>query len=88
MMPWGWASSSGTGAEVEATEPGDMDAVTLTGAGLPATWDVTLTAISPGRMTRNGKNIFGSAAIMGTLRADSSDSAAMARWMTRKSVHQ
>jgi hypothetical protein len=49
---------------------------------------VTETAIRPGRMTRNGKNILGMAAISGTRRAETSESAAMARWMTRKSVHQ
>src|SRR5690242_309179 len=45
-------------------------------------------AISPGRMTRNGKNILGMAAMSGTRRADSSEFAAIAVWMTRKSVHQ
>ena len=50
--------------------------------------EVTLTAMRPGRMTRKGKNIFGMAAMRGTRRAETSESAAMARWMTRKSVHQ
>ena len=45
-------------------------------------------AIRPGRMTRNGKNIFGTAAISGVRRAAVIESAAMARWTTRKSVHQ
>src|SRR5271155_962318 len=45
-------------------------------------------AIRPGRITRNGKNIFGIAAMSGTRRADSSVSVAIAVWMTRKSVHQ
>src|ERR1700677_2057734 len=49
---------------------------------------VTETAIKPGKMTRNGKNILGIAAINGTRRAETSESAAIARWMTRKSVHQ
>ena len=54
----------------------------------PAMWLVTVTAMRPGRMTRKGKNIFGMAAMRGTRRAETSESAAMARWMTRKSVHQ
>lgn len=45
-------------------------------------------AMSPGRMTRNGRNIFGTAAISGVRRAAPIESAAIARWMTRKSVHQ
>src|SRR5580698_7083264 len=45
-------------------------------------------AMSPGRMTRKGKNIFGIAAMRGTRRADSSESDAIAVWITRKSVHQ
>src|SRR5436190_9723196 len=49
---------------------------------------VTATAISPGRMTRKGKNILGSAAISGVRRAALIESAAMARCTTRKSVHQ
>src|SRR5258708_35634920 len=46
------------------------------------------TAINPGRITRNGKNIFGIAAIKGVLRAALIESAAIARCTTRKSVHQ
>ena len=42
----------------------------------------------PGRITRAGKNIFGTAAINGVRRAAVIESAAMARWTTRKSVHQ
>ena len=42
----------------------------------------------PGRMTRNGKNIFGTAATSGVLRAAVMFLAAMARWTTRKLVHQ
>ena len=42
----------------------------------------------PGRMTRNGKNIFGIAAISGVRCAAFIDLAAIARWTTRKSVHQ
>ena len=45
-------------------------------------------ASSPGRITRNGKNIFGTAAISGTRRADSIFFEAIAVWITRKSVHQ
>src|ERR1041384_3697632 len=39
-------------------------------------------------MTRNGKNIFGIAAIRGVRRAADIELAAMARCTTRKSVHQ
>src|SRR5262249_53611305 len=46
------------------------------------------TAIIPGNMTRNGMNIFGSAAIRGVRRAASIEFAAIARCTTRKSVHQ
>src|ERR1700761_9541837 len=55
-----------------------------------ACWVVVVVAIaiSPGRITRKGKNIFGIAAINGTRRADSSESEAIAVWITRKSVHQ
>ena len=45
-------------------------------------------AIMPGRMTRKGKSIFGTAAISGVRRAAVIESAAMARCTTRKSVHQ
>ena len=42
----------------------------------------------PGTMTMNGITIFGNAAISGVRRAADIESAAMARWITRKSVHQ
>jgi hypothetical protein len=45
-------------------------------------------AIMPGRMTRAGKSIFGTAAMSGVRRAASIELAAIARWTTRKSVHQ
>jgi hypothetical protein len=45
-------------------------------------------AIMPGRITRKGKSILGTAAMRGTLRAAVSFSATMARCTTRKSVHQ
>src|SRR5690349_13272783 len=45
-------------------------------------------AIIPGRITRNGKNIFGIAAISGVRRAADIESAAIALCTTRKSVHQ
>ena len=45
-------------------------------------------AINPGKMTRNGNNIFGNAAMSGVRRAALMESAAMARCTTRKSVHQ
>ena len=48
----------------------------------------TTSAISPGMITRKGKNILGNAAMSGVRRAAVIDSAAMARWTTRKSVHQ
>ena len=42
----------------------------------------------PGRITRNGNSIFGNAAMIGVRRAALMSLAAMARWTTRKSVHQ
>src|SRR4051812_44457477 len=45
-------------------------------------------AIIPGKITRNGKNIFGNAAINGVRRAADIEFEAMARCTTRKSVHQ
>ena len=45
-------------------------------------------AIMPGMITRNGKSIFGNAAISGVRRAADIESAAIARCTTRKSVHQ
>jgi len=42
----------------------------------------------PGRITRNGKHILGSAAMSGVRRAAVIEFAAMARCTTRKSVHQ
>ena len=45
-------------------------------------------AISPGMITRNGKSILGIAAMSGVRRAAAIESAAIARWTTRKSVHQ
>src|ERR1035437_782731 len=85
-MPWGWAGSSG-GA---AAEPDVLAAMAEFPAALvgPITWDPTETAMRPGRITRNGRNILGMVAMRGTRRADSSESAAMARWTTRKLVHQ
>src|ERR1700684_2211834 len=85
-MPWGWAWSSATGA------PGWLAVALIVGCpdaeAAPDACEPSDTAISPGRITRNGKNILGMVAISGTLRADSSESAAMARWTTRKFVHQ
>ena len=48
----------------------------------------TAMAIIPGRITRNGNTILGSAAMSGVRRAAFIESAAIARWTTRKSVHQ
>jgi phosphoglucomutase/phosphomannomutase len=48
----------------------------------------TTPAIIPGKITRNGNNIFGKAAISGVRRAAVIESAAIARCTTRKSVHQ
>jgi len=45
-------------------------------------------AIMPGTMTRNGKNIFGTAATSGVLARGGHFFAACARWTTRKFVHQ
>src|SRR3954468_17952175 len=45
-------------------------------------------AISPGMITRNGNSAFGIAAMSGVRRAAAIESAAIARWTTRKSVHQ
>src|ERR1700676_826173 len=45
-------------------------------------------AMRPGKITRNGNSILGTAAISGTLRAESMFFEAIAVWMTRKSVHQ
>ncbi len=45
-------------------------------------------AIRPGRITRNGNSILGTAAISGVRRAAVIESAAIARCTTRKSVHQ
>ena len=42
----------------------------------------------PGTMMMNGNSIFGSAAITGVRRAADAELAAMARWITRKLVHQ
>ena len=42
----------------------------------------------PGRITRNGKKTFGIAAMSGVRRAAAMFSEAIARWTTRKSVHQ
>ena len=52
------------------------------------TVDGNATAMMPGTITRNGKNIFGTAAMSGVRRAALIDSAAIARCTTRKSVHQ
>src|ERR1700675_3538845 len=63
-------------------------AVITAPAGTDAGCVGNATAINPGRITRNGKNIFGIAAINGVLRAALIESAAIARCTTRKSVHQ
>ena len=42
----------------------------------------------PGKMMRNGKSIFGTAAMSGVRRAAAIELAAIARCTTRKSVHQ
>src|SRR5882724_12148941 len=70
-------NSAGCAVEVEAEATGVCGA--LLGRAI---------AISPGRITRNGKNILGIAAISGVRRAALMESAAMARCTTRKSVHQ
>src|ERR1043166_5040972 len=55
---------------------------------LPPVLYVSAIAIMPGRITKNGNNIFGTAAISGVRRAADIDLAAIARCTTRKSVHQ
>src|ERR1051325_11575791 len=45
-------------------------------------------AIIPGRITRAGNSILGNAGRSGVRRAATIESAAIARWTTRKSVHQ
>src|SRR5678816_4766986 len=57
-------------------------------ARLDKFWVGRAIAINPGRMTRTGKSILGKAAINGVHRAEFMEFAAMARWITRKSVHQ
>src|SRR5260370_39057783 len=52
------------------------------------TWVGSAMAINPGRITRNGKSILGTAAMSGVRRAEAMEFAAMARCTTRKSVHQ
>src|SRR6201994_1433932 len=62
-----------------------------TGAGAWPDWsgrEVSAMAMRPGRMTMKGMNIFTPAAISGVLRAADMELAAMARWTTRKAVHQ
>src|SRR3979490_1359899 len=88
MMPWGGESSSGSGALLAGVAESAALGVGVEDAEVVAMCEVTLTAMRPGMMTRKGKNILGMAAIRGTLRAETSEPAAMARWMTRKSVHQ
>jgi len=50
--------------------------------------EVRATAIMPGTITSAGKSILGTAAISGVRRAAPMFFAAMARWTTRKFVHQ
>src|SRR4029077_5927234 len=57
-------------------------------AGVVAIWLGSEIAINPGRITRNGNSIFGSAPINGVRRAALIEFAAIARCTTRKSVHQ
>src|SRR5207245_10425142 len=49
---------------------------------------LTTSASMPGRITRNGNSIFGNAAMGGVRRAAVIEFPAMARWRTRKWVHQ
>src|SRR5580765_6017865 len=74
MMP-APGDPAGCAMELEAAEVSDA----LLGRAM---------AISPGRITKKGKNIFGIAAMRGVLRAALIESAAMARCTTTKSVHQ
>src|SRR5205814_838340 len=50
--------------------------------------ELTTNASIPGRITRNGNSNLGSAAMSGVRRAAVIEFAAMARCITRKSVHQ
>ena len=50
--------------------------------------ELTTSASMPGRITRKGNSILGSAAMSGVRRAAVIEFAAMARCTTRKSVHQ
>src|SRR5260370_26339222 len=96
MMPWGWAASRGTvdlGATAVGLVPGgeatidwdEAEAARAEGtAGFAGAGGlVTLTAMRPGRMTRQGENILGVAAVRGARRGGISAGAAAARrvWM-------
>src|SRR5437879_13925376 len=75
------------GAEVgEVVKAADVEAVGA-GSRTPLV-GLTTSASMPGRITRNGNSIFGNAAMSGVRRAAVIEFAAMARWTTRKSVHQ
>src|ERR1700722_6764181 len=92
MMPGGGGSPRGRSVAPTlgdgAAKDGAPERPTDVRAPAPDMWLVTVTAMRPGRMTRKGKNIFGMAAMRGTRRAETSESAAMARWMTRESGAQ
>src|SRR5437588_12415003 len=66
----------------------------IAGAGAGATLvdrtavELTTSASMPGRITRKGNSILGSAAMSGVRRAAVIEFAAMARCTTRQSVHQ
>src|SRR3954464_5140599 len=67
------------------------ETIAVAGAAMLAPADAAgaaASAISPGMITRNGNSAFGIAAISGVRRAAAIESAAIARWTTRKSVHQ
>ena len=83
----GVARSKSSTARPSASTIGAPPASSLAGITLPPL-AVSAIASIPGTITRNGKSIFGNAAMIGVRRAAVIDSAAIARCTTRKSVHQ
>src|SRR5256886_15783406 len=80
-------------ADAEVMEVGEVVEVVEVEETIGAAWRTplggfTTSASIPGRITRNGKNIFGNAAMSGARRAAVIEFAAIAGCTTRKSVHQ
>src|SRR3989441_6724362 len=80
------AGSPGAGAAAAAADT--AGAPSSGGRGRTPLDALTTRASMPGRITRNGKHILGSAAMSGVRRAGGIEVAAMARCTTRKAVHQ